>query len=246
MTGVRRIFIDPQAISDGRIRFRPDQSHYLRRVLRLRAGEMVTGILEGEAQLELRIADPQVGWAEIVRWLPPPPEPPVRVHLYQGMVKGQKMTEIVRHCTELGAFAFHPLRTARCVVRLDPQSAVHRIQKWRKVAESASQQCGRGRIPAVHPPVSYAEGLEEACHCETVILAYEGDADLPIREVLKSPRRGSVALIVGPEGGFDAREVEMARSRGVSVVSLGKRILRAETVGPVLTALVMYAWGDLS
>ena len=168
-------------------------------------------------------------------------EPAVRVEIYQGLPKGDKMAEVVRKCTELGVSAFHPVVMQRSVLKLDQKAAEKKITRLKKIAAEAAGQARRGIVPAVYAVEPYEAALKNN-HCQKTILFYE-NGGRPLKEILseyKAQQVESLALIIGPEGGFESGEVDFAKAQGAEVATLGKRILRTETAPVAASANVFY------
>lgn len=170
-------------------------------------------------------------------------ELPVRVVLYQGLPKADKMDLIVRKCVELGVCEIVPTVMERSIVRLDEQKAARKVQRWQAIAESAAGQSRRRILPQVHLPMPMQEAIADAAtRCSVLLLPYElQPADKGTREVLSGIRPGDrVAVFIGPEGGFTPEEVQAARQSGAAPISLGRRILRTETAGMTFLSFLIY------
>ncbi|MBR0413711.1 MAG: 16S rRNA (uracil(1498)-N(3))-methyltransferase [Clostridia bacterium] len=168
-------------------------------------------------------------------------EPAVRVEIFQGLPKGDKMAEVVRKCTELGVSAFHPVVMQRSVMKLDQKSAEKKVARLKKIAAEAAGQARRGIVPEVYAVEPYEKALEKNT-CEKTILFYE-NGGRPLKEILEvysAQQVESLALIIGPEGGFESAEVDFAKAHGAEVATLGKRILRTETAPVAASANVFY------
>ena len=168
-------------------------------------------------------------------------EADIRVEIYQGLPKGDKLGEVVRRCTELGVYAFHPVVMRRSVVKPDAKSAEKKLLRLQKIAVQAAEQSRRGIIPEVFAIEEYEAALTKNT-CKKTILFYENGGE-SLKSVLTdfaAKDVKSVALLIGPEGGFEESEVAFAKERGAVVCTLGKRILRTETAPVVAAANVMY------
>ena len=175
-------------------------------------------------------------------------EPRVRLVLAQGLAKGEKMDFIIQKAVEMGAYSVIPVAMEHSVVRLDGAKAAKKVERWQKIAESAAKQSKRDIIPQVQPVQSMAEMLAN-CDCTTKIIAYECEDRLSLKAALKAAEAAGgikeLLLIIGPEGGISEGELELARQAGAVPVSLGRRILRAETAGLVAISAIFYETGDL-
>ena len=169
-------------------------------------------------------------------------ELPVDIILYQSLPKGDKMEFIIQKCTELGVRRIVPVESSRCVVKLDSKSADKKVDRWQKLARSASEQSQRNAIMEVSPVMSWKEALKEAAEgSERAVICFEHESGT---ETLKSLLEASeslksISIFVGPEGGYSDEEVEQAAAAGITPISLGRRILRTETAGMALAAAII-------
>ena len=168
-------------------------------------------------------------------------ELPVKISLYQGLPKSDKMELIIQKAVELGAARVVPVETARCVIKLDRKKAEAKRNRWQAISESAAKQSGRSVIPEVAMPMSFAAALKEAAGSDVRLIPYENAEGMDrTRRILDSVQPGQkVAVFIGPEGGFEETEIRQAEEAGFEAVTLGKRILRTETAGFVVLSLLM-------
>ena len=168
-------------------------------------------------------------------------ELPVKISLYQGLPKSDKMELIIQKAVELGATRVIPVETARCVVKLDRKKAESKRSRWQAISESAAKQSGRSVIPEVAMPMPFAAALKEAADSEIRLIPYENAEGMErTRRILESVVPGQkIAVFIGPEGGFEETEIRQAEEAGFEAVTLGKRILRTETAGFVVLSLLM-------
>jgi 16S rRNA (uracil1498-N3)-methyltransferase len=168
-------------------------------------------------------------------------ELPVKISLYQGLPKSDKMELIIQKAVELGAARVVPVETARCVVKLDRKKAEAKRARWQAISESAAKQSGRSVIPEISMPMKYAAALKEAADSDVRLIPYENAEGMErTRKILESVRPGQkIAVFIGPEGGFEETEIRQAEEAGFEAVTLGKRILRTETAGFVVLSLLM-------
>lgn len=222
-------------------------AHHISKVLRLQVGDDL--ILVG--------ADQQTGIAKIqsiasdeiklllLETILEDKEAPVNVYLAQGLPKSDKMDYIVQKAVELGVKGIYPLALEHCVVQYDESKKKSRQQRWQKIAEEAAKQCKRTVIPIVEPVTGLASVLSSLPAETIVLMLYEGQAAQGIKQALSEQQGKNYLLLVGPEGGFSAKEVALCENHGVSVVTMGPRILRTETAALAGVAIVMYEYGDL-
>ena len=175
------------------------------------------------------------------------------ITLFQGLSKGERFEEVLRHSIELGIDRFVPLLSERTIVRLDEGKVGQKVARWQAIAKSAAMQSGRRSIPNVTDPLPFEQLVEEAAGFDAVFLFYEeADGKQTLREIMNdvlkraAGEQPKVAVVIGPEGGFSSEEVHsLAVKPNVHVLSLGDTILRTETAGLVATALVAYELGGL-
>lgn len=170
-------------------------------------------------------------------------EPGLRITLYQGLPKGDKMDYIVQKSVELGVSRIVPTLCARCVSRPDEKSLQKKRERWQKIAEEAAKQCGRGKIPQVERALSFGQAVEAAKKEDIFLLCYE-QGGKRISELLPEKAR-SAAVLIGPEGGFEADEAETVLNKGGFHATLGARILRTETAPLAALAALLCAAGEL-
>lgn len=245
---MRRFTLAPERIQADRVTFDPEESRHMTRVLRLAPGDVVVaGDGTGrDYTVRLESLGP-TATGTILGASPNHAESPLALTLVQGVPKGDRMEEIVRALTQLGVRRVAPALTERVVVRLEPGRWRERARRWQRVAREAAKQCGRAVVPEVEPPAPLAERLTLAGAVDLALCLWEGRAE-PLGKILDAaagPPR-SIAVLVGPEGGLARDEVTAARERGWHVVGLGPRILRSETAGPAVVAVLQARFGDLA
>lgn len=170
-------------------------------------------------------------------------ELPVRITLFQGMPKKDKLELIIQKAVELGACEIVPVMTKRTVVKLSEEKKINkRLERWQSIAYAAAKQCDRGIIPTVHKPVSYEEALAMADQLDYNVIPYELQTGMEeARKIVdQACKQRSLGIFIGPEGGFEPEEVERAMTRNIHPMTLGKRILRTETAGMALLSILMF------
>lgn len=239
-------FSGPQVVVTG-----AEVIHHLRDVLRLQSGEVVIFLdnsgYEYETVLQEVTADRVVGQIQHRRLSPR--EPRTKVTLYQAVLKGERFEWALQKGTEIGVSAFVPLLSERCIVLDAHQLSRRKLQRWEKVIQAAAEQCRRGRMPSLQPLMLFAAACEQVQRAGGLgLISWEGKAEGiggVLREAARDQRPFNVSLFIGPEGGFSPTEVQLAGDYGLVPVSLGPRILRAETAGVVATALILHEYGDI-
>jgi len=237
---MHHFFVSPTAVRGNQIHFTPDQARQLRSVLRMREGEQMLA-LDGRGLsylVELVHLGKKDALGRILETTPAAGEPAGDLILCQAISRSERFEWVLQKGVELGVTIFRPMLTRR-TVRRSPGDAKWR--RWRRIILEAAEQSGRGRLPLLDDPILFDNAIASA----------QGLALLPTVGASESARRAlasaswPVTLFVGPEGGFDLQEVELARSFGVRPVSLGPRILRTETAAIALITLAMSALGEL-
>lgn len=171
-------------------------------------------------------------------------EPKVKASIYMAFAKGDKFEHVIQKATELGVYEIVGFPSNRCVSKPDEKSINKKLERWQKIAASAAEQSGRGKIPQVITVGSYKEALERAKHADKAILFYENERATTLRSVLEKDDFSTISLLTGPEGGLEEGEVELAKAAGVAICTLGNRILRCETAPLCALSAVMYATGE--
>jgi 16S rRNA (uracil1498-N3)-methyltransferase len=243
---MRRFAIAPDRIVDGRVTFDALESRHLTRALRLKPGDTV--IASDGAGHDYTVRLDAVGaraTGTVLGVSARGVESPLAITLVQGIPKGDKMEAIVRATTELGVVRILPAVTARTVVRLSSAGAAERAERWRRVAREAAKQCGRAVVPDVAVAAPLSTCLDAARDSDLAICLWEGDAPSLARACDAAERPLRAVVLVGPEGGLEADEVDGARRAGWRVASLGARVLRTETAGPAIIAILQSRFGDL-
>ncbi len=241
---MHRFFVEPSQIGEKEIVITGPDVNHIRNVLRMRAGEeLLAADGQGsEYRCILRELQDSEIRAEICRKLSGSAELPSRITLFQGLPKSDKMDFIIQKCVELGVFRIVPVTTKRTVVKLDAKKEESRRKRWTAVSESAAKQSGRGIIPEISGVQSFREAVEEAGELDVCLIPYEKAEDMArTREILSGiPAGASIGVFIGPEGGFEEEEVREAMEAGARPITLGRRILRTETAGMAVLAMLGY------
>lgn len=224
-----------------------DQARYLKTVLRMREGDPLlifngTG-WEYKAVIRRQTAD---GIELEITGRRALPAAEIHVTLCQAVPKAEKMDGIIRHATELGAERIVPFLAERSVPRWRPEQLPRKRERWQKIAVEASRQCGRPDIPEIGEIVTFERMLRDVPESGLRLIPWEEETKTGIREILRDPARSGMkefVLVIGPEGGFSAGEIELARQAGFLSVSLGKRVLRVETASLAVLAIFQYEKG---
>ena len=240
-----QFFVEPQQIQDRTIIITGSDVNHIRNVLRMKPGEEIA-VSNGLDGKEYRCGIESFTQDEVICTLRFVKEEGVeltsRIFLFQGLPKADKMELIVQKAVELGAAQVIPVSTRRSVVKLDAKKAAKKTERWQEIARSAAKQAGRGYIPKVTPVMSYRDALEYAKELDVLLIPYELERGMDeTKSVIESIRPGqSVAVFIGPEGGFEREEVEQALEHGAKAITLGRRILRTETAGLAALSILMF------
>lgn len=220
---------------------------HIGRVLRMQPGDKLQIVSDDgvSALAELTAISETTVTVRCLEVLAESHEPAVKITLAQGLAKGEKMDFIIQKAVELGAYSIVPVAMEHSVVRLDGAKADKKVERWQKIAEAAAKQSKRDIIPQVQAVQSVSQMLANN-NCKTKIIAYECEDRMSLKTALREAGQlDDLLLIIGPEGGISEGELSKAREAGAVPVSLGRRILRAETAGLVAMSAIFYETGDL-
>lgn len=239
---MQKLFVEN--VDSSRIILDEEQSRHIAKSLRMRQGDMIT-VCDGsetdygciideitKTQVALKVCYKQVSQSE----------PSVKVSLYQGVPKGDKTEDIIQKSVELGVFEITPVLTKRSVSRPDDKQAAKKQIRYNKIALEAAQQSGRGIIPRVHKMTAFKEAVE-SCTADLKIIFYEGGGE-PLKSIINNDIK-SIAVFIGPEGGFEKEEVDAVLNSGGIRATLGKRILRTQTAPAAALSAIMLLTGNL-
>lgn len=249
LVAVPHFFLAPGALQGDAVTLTGSLAGHIAGALRHRTGDQLTVV--GEDGERYRILLTEAGARRVrgtvVERLPRFEPRGPRITLAQAVLKGSHMDSVLQRATELGVHDVIPLVTRRTVVRPQEQRASRQLERWRTIVLEAAQQSERTTIPNVHDPHPIGDWLRvNVAEHSTKILLWERETSQSLRALLDREDPGDrVALLVGPEGGFDPTEVDLARAAGFVPASLGRAILRAETAGAAALTILQYAWADL-
>jgi 16S rRNA (uracil1498-N3)-methyltransferase len=241
-----KFYVPAGQIIGNRVKLTGSDISHIRTVLRLKVGSSIQVISGSDKLLTVRLVEVKAKeiLGEVIASEKFDVESPLSVHLGLALTKGNKFDSTLRKSVELGACSITSLTTERCVVK--PHQVGIKIERWKKIALESSKQCGRIQVPLIAERI---ETLEMFCRnsddrdLKLVFWEMERDNSLKDLELGRTPR--SVAVLIGPEGGFSLAEIEQTRKYGFQTVNMGPRILRAETAPVVALALLQSLWGDL-
>ncbi|MBC8572439.1 16S rRNA (uracil(1498)-N(3))-methyltransferase [Jingyaoa shaoxingensis] len=242
---MHRFFVEEPAMGANSITITSGDVNHIKNVLRMSVGDkicVINGQNNKEYYCEITALGSDTVDTRICEIRESDQELANEIVLFQGLPKSDKMELIIQKAVELGVHTIVPVSTDRTVVKLDAKKEANKRKRWMSISESAAKQSGRLRIPEVTQVVSFKEALEMAGKMDVRLIPYElAEGMEKTREVMSGIQPGqSVAVFIGPEGGFESSEIEKAREIGVQSITLGKRILRTETAGLVTLAMLVY------
>jgi 16S rRNA (uracil1498-N3)-methyltransferase len=238
---MHRFFVHPQAIHHSTAVLDEAIAHQLRNVLRMRPGAHIV-VLDNrgwEYEIELAEITSKGARGTVIEKRPASGEPSVYVTLYQCVLKKDNFEWVLQKGTEIGVSRFVPVISQRTVIADDERIRTNKLPRWERIITEAAEQSHRGRIPELDAPVAFEQALVDAASADVALIPWEKEAARTLRDVLPGTAE-TVALFIGPEGGFEDGEIELAQRHGVQPITLGPRILRAETAAAAAALLVLY------
>ncbi len=240
MAFIPRIYIGSDRITDGKAFIDGSDANHIIRVLRKEKGDILH-VCDMHGNSYDAVID-EITHDGLFAILGEPTaqnnEMPFKVSVYQCFPKGDKLETVIQKAVELGAYEIVAVMSERCVARPDSKAFSKRIERLKKISESAAAQCGRSIIPQIRGIISYEAAMKEISQMDMGFLCYEGDGTKPIKELLLDKSPETIGFLIGPEGGLSEKETAMANDMSIPLAGLGKRILRTETAsGYVLSAI---------
>lgn len=241
---MHHFFVTPEQVKDNQIYIEGSDVNHIKNVLRMKIGEEfhVSDGNNRKYRCAVQEFGEEVVCASILEELESDTELPSKLYLFQGLPKSDKMEWIVQKAVELGAWEIIPVATRRAVVKLDPKKAAKKVERWNSISESGAKQSKRSVIPEVKQVMTFKEALAYAKELDVVMIPYELAEGMDrTKALIQTIQPGqSVGVFIGPEGGFDQEEVELAVQMGAKPITLGRRILRTETAGLTALSVLMY------
>jgi|LFRM01.1.fsa_nt_gb 16S rRNA (uracil1498-N3)-methyltransferase len=255
---LHRFVIQPGYIKNDAAVISGSEAKHMLNVLRLRKGDRFIAFdgMGFEYEMELVSFEDNTAYGRILRKYDPKTEPGIKVILYQGLPKSDKMDLIVQKTVELGIYKIVPVITQFSVPRIRVKDTVRKLERWNRISLEASKQCGRVVVPKVSEPVDYEAALNHwgdmakarPTGTSMMVFCYEGEAKKCLKDLFKCYNINCVDLVgvfIGPEGGFSPDEIHMAEACGISPVSLGRRTLRTETAAIAVLSVIMHEMSDM-
>ncbi|MCD7776942.1 MAG: 16S rRNA (uracil(1498)-N(3))-methyltransferase [Clostridiales bacterium] len=243
-----KFFTEKNLINENTLEIKGEEALHISEVLRIKSGEEIT-VGDGDENdyvcKTVSVKKSEI-LCDIIEKKKNENEPNVKITLFQALPKGDKMELVIQKCIEIGVVEIIPIDTRNSMVKLKGKEE-KKIARWNKIALSAAKQCGRGIIPEVKPLMSFKDAADMAVEkFDGALMPYECERVNSIKTFAKGFKGKSLAIFIGSEGGFDQSEVNYALSKGISTVTMGKRILRTETAGLAASVIILYEAGDLS
>lgn len=243
-----KFFVAENQINNNKITIIGNDVNHIKNVLRQKSGDKITICDTSKEQDYLceidKIEEKSIG-CNIIEKLENNTESNVKVTIFQGLPKADKMELVIQKSVELGVYDITPLQMKRCVVKLNEKDKAKKIQRWQKISEVAAKQCGRNIIPKINNIVNVKEVCNLCNEYDIVLIAYENEKENTLKKELKNLKKLDkeeikVAVIIGPEGGIAPEEIKMFEENGAKIITLGNRILRTETVALSVLSIIMY------
>lgn len=245
---MHKFFVNKDKIIGSTAFIEEEDVKHIYKVLRLKTGEKVSiNNCEGIEYLgEITEINKKQVLVKLIEKLSINNESPIDIYLYQGLPKSSKMDLIVQKGTELGVKEITPIVTARVVVKSEINE-FRKIDRWNRIALEACKQSKRSLIPVINTPIEFKDLIENLKKMDLIIVPYENEDGFGIKDVIPKINRNikNIAVIIGPEGGFEESEIDKFKELEAYIVTLGPRILRTETAGFVCVSLLMYELGDI-
>ncbi len=247
---MHRFFISDENLCGENVVLKGKQAHQIRNVLRMRPGDHVIVLdnRSAEYEVELELMSKSRITGHVIEKREATGEPAVQITLYQSLVKQDKFEWVLQKCTEVGVKRFVPLITQRSVIQDPGDISSKKLSRWRSIITEAAEQSGRGLIPELSRAISLEKAIGSLAGFGCCLIASRQTERSGVRSALRRSDKGAsttIALLIGPEGGFTEEEVKRSQARGAIPISLGRRILRTETAAVVAASLILYELNEM-
>ena len=241
-----KFFVTTNQIEENMIRIEDEDVNHIKNVLRAKVEDTID-ICDCETsknyicQIE-KIEEKNI-YCHIVEEIESNVESNIKVTIFQGLPKADKMELIIQKSVELGVYDITPVEMKRCVVKLNEKDKIKKIQRWQKISEGAAKQSGRDRIPNINNIINVNKMCETFKEYDLVLVAYEEEKVNSLKQELKKlekDKKIKIGIVIGPEGGIDKEEINKFKENNVKIITLGNRILRTETVALNMLSIIMY------
>lgn len=245
---MHRFFTSKDNISKEKLYIKGDDVNHISKVLRLNTGDDIL-VCDGLGVDYISRID-EISKKEILCGIIDKfdnlSEPPLKITLFQGLPKAQKMELIIQKGVEIGICRFQPVLTQRVVVKTEGKDISNKLERWKRISEEAAKQSSRGIIPEILEPITFDKAVEELKKMDLSIIPYERENANGLKKVLQNKKSAqNIGIFIGPEGGFDESEIKCSIENNIIPVTLGPRILRTETAGFAASSMVLYEIGDM-
>ena len=242
-----KFFVNQEQILNNEIKIMGEDVNHIKNVLRKKVEDKIEVCNQetGDTYLcEIEQLDDNEILTKIIEKLNET-ETNIKIDIYQGLPKAEKMELIIQKSVELGVNSIIPISLKRCVVKLEGKDQNKKIERWQKIAESAAKQCGRNIIPKIGNIIKIKQFEELSKNYDSLIVAYENEKEYTLKQEIQKIKQSNkkelkIAVVIGPEGGLAEEEIETLKNYGANIVTLGKRILRTETVALNILSILMY------
>ena len=246
---MKKFFVNSEQINNNIIQINGEDVNHIKNVLRLELDTLIK-ICDGQKNYisKIKQIEKDIIICEIIEEIESQNESNIKIDIFQGLPKSDKMEYIIQKCTELGVNEYFPISMKRSIVKLSGKDEEKKISRWQKIAEGAAKQSGRDIIPKINN----IKNIDNICKIikdyDIFIVAYELEKQYDLKNELKNINKENIekiGVLIGPEGGIEENEIESLKNNGAKIVSLGNRILRTETVALVVSAIIMYEFDEL-
>ena len=243
-----KFFVSDEQINEalGEIKITGTDVNHLKNVLRVKSGDKVeicNLCNQQNYNCQIKEINREYINTKILEKMSEITETNVKVTIFQGIPKAEKMEWVIQKAVELGVYDIVPVEMKRCVVKLKEKVLDKKLQRWQKISEVAAKQCGRNLIPKIHPVITSKDIANQINQYDVILVAYEDEKHITLKqELLKLKQKDDIkiGIIIGPEGGLESKDVEIWREKGAKIITLGRRILRTETVALQCLSIIMY------
>lgn len=243
-----KFFVDGEQIKNDKIIIIGQDVKHIKKVLRAKIGQEIN-ICNNQTQENylcsiIKIEEDLIE-CKINNKLGKKVESNIKVTIFQGLPKSDKMEYIIQKSVELGAYDITPVEMKRCVVKLNEKDKIKKLTRWQKISEVASKQCGRDIIPKINEVINIEKICEIIKNYDILIVAYENEKENTLKQVINKIKHNNsnslkIGILIGPEGGLENKDIEKLQKNGAQIITLGKRILRTETVALNILSIIMY------
>ena len=242
-----KFFVTTNDIKEDTIIIQNEDVNHIKNVLRAKVDDTID-ICDSETSKNYICKIEQIEekniYCHIINEIQTNVEPHIKVSVFQGLPKTNKMELVIQKSVELGVYDIIPVEMKRCVVKLNEKDKIKKMQRWQKISEGAAKQSGRDIIPTIHPVINIKTLCENIKEYDLVLVAYENEKINTLKQELQKIKQNNaetkIAIIIGPEGGIDDKEIEHFKENKAKIITLGNRILRTETVALNMLSVIMY------